>query len=278
MYDSQVFLIAGVASWRWPPAMASVEARTATIAHRQAERRRAQGQRRNGLSVRSVRAPAAVERQQVQRAGDVRSVPSGSSDRASRAPTAHRTSAHRAPKHGASARSSGLNARNASNASVSSGPSARSGSSASASSEPSVSPHRASGLQRASAAAYRAPAHSAAERPQRVNAGRPSAGQLSGSTAGHSLEDAVRSIAARPSERQAPAQRRRRRSRAVPRSADAQMKFRDDRRIVAVGDRIDPVRYSSFVPKFYRALLRHAGLLLSLRRRSRLSLPDRPRR
>ena len=31
-----------------------------------------------------------------------------------------------------------------------------------------------------------------------------------------------------------------------------QMKFRDDQRFVTVGQRIDPVRYSSFVPDFYR--------------------------
>jgi hypothetical protein len=31
-----------------------------------------------------------------------------------------------------------------------------------------------------------------------------------------------------------------------------EMKFKDDRRIVAIGDRIDPARYSSFVPTIYR--------------------------
>ena len=37
-----------------------------------------------------------------------------------------------------------------------------------------------------------------------------------------------------------------------PRFTVRPMKFRDDRRIIAIGDRIDPARYSSFVPTIYR--------------------------
>ena len=47
----------------------------------------------------------------------------------------------------------------------------------------------------------------------------------------------------------------------------------------AIGDRIDPVALLELRPELLsQPLLRHAGLLLSLRRRPRLSLPDRPRR